>query len=134
MSFTEDLARKWGDRIRKARQEQGLSLETLALRVGMDAGHLSRGERGLAGIGDDYRIRLASALGQRVEDLFPYPAETTPCPPASSAADPAALTSSTTTGSTDGTTAPTRASAPAASCATAPAASTPTVTPNGGKR
>lgn len=131
MSFTEDLTRMWGDRIRKARQEQGLSLEALAERAGMDAGHLSRGERGLAGIGDDNRIRLASALGRRVEDLFPYPAES-PCPTASSAAGPVTPAKSPTTPSTTTSTAATRPSAPAAGSATAPEASAPPAGPSTG--
>lgn len=73
MTFTKPTAQRWGEAIREARTSLRLSIFELAARTGMDPGHLSRAERGLAGIGDDYRIALAGALGKRVEDLFPYP-------------------------------------------------------------
>jgi transcriptional regulator with XRE-family HTH domain len=73
MTFTKPTAQIWGEAIREARTELGLSIFELASRTGMDPGHLSRAERGLAGIGDDYRISLAKALGRPVADLFQYP-------------------------------------------------------------
>lgn len=90
MSHTKTLAETWGETIRETRREQGLSLEALAERTGIDAGHLSRGERGLAGFGDAHRISLARALGRQVGDLFPYPeitSEDPACPSADSATD-----------------------------------------------
>lgn len=73
MTFTKPLAQQWGETIRRARIDQGLSLEALAEAAEIDPGHLSRAERGKAGLGDEMRIRIARALHKRVEDLFPYP-------------------------------------------------------------
>lgn len=90
MTFTNDLLQRWGQIIRKTRRDQGLSLEALAGRAGVDTGHLSKAERGLAGFGDEARIRLATALGRSVHDLFPYPDtanQETECPSVASAAD-----------------------------------------------
>lgn len=87
MMQSKPLALVWGERVRETRLSQGLSLETLADRAGVDLAHLSRGERGLAGFGDATRMRLARALGRQVADLFPYP-DTTPetrCPSAAPA-------------------------------------------------
>jgi len=137
MTCIEDLPRTWGELIRAARTQMGLSLEVLAERAGMDTSHLSRAERGLAGVGDDSRIRLAAALGQRVEDLFPYPdtsQDSIPCPSASSAAAPASPASSPTTPMTPTPTGATHPSARPAGSATAPAPSTPTATPSGDAR
>lgn len=98
MQHKRSLPEMWGARVRKARHDLGLSLETLAAMSGIDLAHLSRGERGLAGFGDDSRIRLAAALGKRVEDLFPYPETTeTPCPSAANATGPAASRTRATT-------------------------------------
>jgi transcriptional regulator with XRE-family HTH domain len=87
MPNTKSLAEIWGEAIRETRHDLGLSLADLAFRAGIDAGHLSRGERGLAGFGDESRMRIAAALGKRVEDLFPYPETESACPPADSAPD-----------------------------------------------
>lgn len=106
MTFTKPTAQRWGEAIRKARLEQGLSILDLATETGMDPGHLSRAERGLAGIGDDYRVAIADALGVRVADLFTYDTET-PCPSADSAAG-------RDSSPTRVTTAETRSSAPSA--------------------
>lgn len=114
MQHKRSLPELWGARVRKARHEQGLSLELLAARAGIDLAHLSRGERGLAGFGDESRIRLATALGVRVEDLFPYPEiPESPCPPAASAK----------AGATSPTPATTAATRSRARSAEAPAAS-----------
>lgn len=87
MTYKKSLPEIWGANVRQARRDQRLSLEALSAASGIDLGHLSRGERGLAGFGDDSRIRLASALGKKVEELFPYPDTTpeTPCPSAAPA-------------------------------------------------
>lgn len=99
MTLTKPTAQRWGEAIRKARTDLRLSILELATRVGMDPGHLSRVERGLAGIGDEYRIALADALGVRANDLFTYDSET-PCPPAASATDAAASPTPATAGET----------------------------------
>lgn len=88
MTFTKPIAQRWGEAIRKARTDLGLSIFELATRVGIDPGHLSRAERGLAGIGDDYRAGIAEALGTTPESLFTDPES--PCPSAASATDGAA--------------------------------------------
>lgn len=44
-----DIDREFGDLLRKARTDAGLSIREVARRVGMDPTHLSRIERGLAG-------------------------------------------------------------------------------------
>lgn len=88
MNATRSLAQIWGEAIREARTELGLSIKELAERVGIDTGHLSRAERGLAGIGDEYRISIARELGRPVAELFTYPDPTNPektCPAAASA-------------------------------------------------
>lgn len=121
MTNTKPLAEIWGEAIRRTRLDQELSLADLAARTGIDAGHLSRGERGLAGFGDDYRMRIARALGRPVADLFPYPAtnQEIPCPPAANAPDGDASP-------TQETTADHRSPA---RCAKAPAASEPEGSP-----
>lgn len=89
MAYKRSLPEIWGARVRQARRDLGISLEALSARSGIDLGHLSRGERGLAGFGDESRIRLAGALGKQVEELFPYPDthQDDSCPSADSATD-----------------------------------------------
>jgi transcriptional regulator with XRE-family HTH domain len=71
----------WGKRIREARQERGLSVNALARMLEIDAGNLSRVERGLQRLSDDMRVRVAAGVGERVEVLFSYPEpETQPEP------------------------------------------------------
>jgi transcriptional regulator with XRE-family HTH domain len=117
MTATKSLAQIWGEAIRKARTEQGLSIVELAARVGIDPGHLSRGERGLAGIGNEYRISIARALNRSASELFPHPTtqDDDPCPSAANAEGRA-------TSRTPATTAATRSPAPSAP---APAGSDP---------
>lgn len=115
MSFTADLLQRWGEILRETRRSQGLSLEALANRAGVDTTHLSKAERGLAGFGDDARIRIAVALEKRVSDLFPYP-DTTQEPECLPAANAAAEGTSLTRPTTGETPSPARsAAAPAAS-------------------
>lgn len=94
----------------------GLTLGELARQTSIHKGQLSRVENGLMGIGDEGRIRIAAALGRRVEDLFPYPDTTdleTACPSAANAREAA---SSPTPATTAATRSPARsAKAPAAS-------------------
>lgn len=86
------LHTEWGRRLAEAREAKGLSISELARRTGVHKSHLARFELGEAGLGDEYRIRVAAEIGQRVEELFPYPDTSTPdtstestCPSAASA-------------------------------------------------
>lgn len=96
MTFTKLTAQRWGEAIRRARNELGLSILDVAMRTGIDPGHLSRAERGLAGIGDDYRASIAEALGTTPESLFTDPESL--CPPAEPATDGAASPTPATAG------------------------------------
>ncbi|GGV33880.1 hypothetical protein GCM10010182_67110 [Actinomadura cremea] len=111
MSFTKPTPQRRGEAIRETRNDLELSIFELAKRTGIDPGHLSRAERGLAGIGDEYLAAIARALGKPPTYFIDIPEN--PCPPAASA--PAAATSRTPQ-----TTAETRSPAP---CAKAPEAS-----------
>lgn len=46
-----------------------MSLADLAALTGIDKGHLSRAERGLAGLGDVYIHRVADALRVSIPDI-----------------------------------------------------------------
>jgi transcriptional regulator with XRE-family HTH domain len=46
-----------------------MSLRTLSAKTGIDRGHLSRVERGLAGLGDAYIDKVAEALGVTPADI-----------------------------------------------------------------
>lgn len=74
------LQARWGSRIKTLRQEKGLSVTALARLAEIDQGQLSRVENGKEKLGDDGRIRLAAALGVRVEDVFTYPDTTADAP------------------------------------------------------
>ena len=56
-----------GNRIRELRKEQDLDAKTLAQRVGIDAGNLSRIEQGKFSVGFDILNKIASALKMRVD-------------------------------------------------------------------
>lgn len=57
--------------LRVARLLTGRSLDDVAKAAGMNAGHLSRVERGFAGLTPERRRRLAHVLDVRVGDLAP---------------------------------------------------------------
>lgn len=59
-----------GKVIRTLRQEQGLTLEELALRIGSDAGNLSRVERGKQRYTPEMLQAIADALKTPVSNLF----------------------------------------------------------------
>ena len=59
-----------GERIWKLRDQQGLTLEQLASRVGMTKGFLSDVENGKRGISSENLLRLAQALGASVDYLM----------------------------------------------------------------
>lgn len=90
--MASNLSMVWGRRIKHIRLELGLSQRATAARAEIDQGYLSRienGETAGRGIGDEVRMRLAQALGVRVEDIFSYPDTTdqeTACPNAANAA------------------------------------------------
>lgn len=107
---TNELQTQWGRRIRAARIRAGLSLRATARRAGIDHTQLWRVEAGDKGLSDGARVRLATALGRSVHELFPYPDTTdleTPCPPAANATAEGASR-------TPATTAETRSPAPSA--------------------
>ena len=63
-----------GNRIKELRKEQDVDAKTLAQRVGIDAGNLSRIEQGKFSVGLDILNKIASALTMRI-DFVP---QTTP--------------------------------------------------------
>lgn len=64
---------RWGAEIRRLRTERGWTILELARRAESQPAHISRIERGINAPSDDLRIRLARALGVRVEEIFAYP-------------------------------------------------------------
>lgn len=67
---------EWGARLRKTREELGLSQMAVATKAGIDKGYyarIERGEVGGRGVGDEIRIRIARAVHCRVEQIFTYP-------------------------------------------------------------
>lgn len=56
--------------IRALRKEQGLTLETVAGRVGISVAHLSEVERGLKNVNNHLLERIASALGVQPVQLL----------------------------------------------------------------
>ncbi|MEU6365697.1 helix-turn-helix transcriptional regulator [Streptomyces sp. NPDC046931] len=55
--------------IRYRREALDMSLRTLSARTGIHRGHLSRVERGLAGLGDENIRKVADALGVTPADI-----------------------------------------------------------------
>jgi transcriptional regulator with XRE-family HTH domain len=51
--------------LRAVRQARGLSLRKTATQAGIDPGHLSRVERGQAGLSVEALVRIAGVLGLR---------------------------------------------------------------------
>lgn len=73
MEFDVAAARRcWGWRIRSRRAEVDLSLRDLAAVLAINTGHLSRIERGLIGVGDGLRLRIADALDSEPDSLWSY--------------------------------------------------------------
>ena len=67
---SDNDAMQIGKVIRTMRQEQGLTLEELALRIGSDAGNLSRVERGKQRYTPEMLQAIADALKTPVSNLF----------------------------------------------------------------
>lgn len=59
-----------GERIREVRSEQRMTQEELAERTGISKGFLSDVENGKRGIGSDYLLRIANALGASLDYLM----------------------------------------------------------------
>ncbi|MFJ9420780.1 helix-turn-helix domain-containing protein [Streptomyces sp. NPDC101249] len=55
--------------IRYRRRALHMGLRQLSRLTGIDRGHLSRVERGMAGLGDDYIRKVAAALGVTTDDI-----------------------------------------------------------------
>lgn len=67
------LRKHWGKRIRAARVERGLSINRLARLLEIDAGNLSRIERGRQRVTEERRALIARGLGVSVDELFDHP-------------------------------------------------------------
>lgn len=65
----------WGALLKEARRDCGLSINGLARRAEVDAGNLSRIERGKQGTSDEMKVRLATAVGKPVGEIFPFDAD-----------------------------------------------------------
>jgi len=66
-----DLAVKFGARLRAKRKECGISQDDLALQSGIDRSYVGRIERGEVNITLDKVYRLASALKCETKELLP---------------------------------------------------------------
>lgn len=71
------LAERWGEAIREARLQAGLTQVQLAERLGCDQQDVSRYERGQAAPRDEMRMKVAHSLGVPVGELFSYPEQPT---------------------------------------------------------
>ena len=69
----DSLYAEWAKTLRAHRLEKGLSQTALADAAGSTKAHISNIERGLTGVGDVLRVRLAAALDTTAAELFPYP-------------------------------------------------------------
>lgn len=70
----------WGKRVKRTREERGISQRKLADLCDIDPSTVSRLERGTLAPRDDLKWRVAGALGVTVEELFPYPGVVPPFP------------------------------------------------------
>ena len=64
-----------GKRIKELRKEQEMDAKTLAQRVGIDPGNLSRIEQGKFSVGIDTLCKIASALNMRIDFVPPITPE-----------------------------------------------------------
>lgn len=62
-------------RIRELREARGMTLKQLAELVGLDLSMVSKIERGQRGLEINRALAFARALGVRLDDLVPEPAE-----------------------------------------------------------
>lgn len=68
-----DLHASWGKRIRQRRSDLGFTQVQLAERSGLTQGFISAIEKGTTNLSDASKYKIAGALGETVERLFPYP-------------------------------------------------------------
>lgn len=66
----ETLARRFGELVRRLRQEKGYSQEEFAFRVGLHQTYVSSVERGERNVTIQTADRIAKALGTTLADLF----------------------------------------------------------------
>ena len=66
----EELARKFGELVRRLRLERGLSQEEFAFRVGLHQTYVSRVERGERNVTIGTADRIAGTLGNTVAEMF----------------------------------------------------------------
>lgn len=76
----EELHKSWGEKVRARRTGWGFSQDRLAEIAGTTQATISRIEKGLQCPSDGLKWKLAGALGETVEHLFPYPAIKPPVP------------------------------------------------------
>lgn len=75
----KDVHRSWGQKVKQRRQALRLTQYALAELAQTTQATISRIESGLPP-GDDLKWRLAGALSETVEHLFPYPSVRPPVP------------------------------------------------------
>ncbi len=66
----EMLARRFGELVRRLRQERGYSQEEFSFRVGLHQTYVSSVERGERNVTIQTADRIAKALGTTLADLF----------------------------------------------------------------
>ena len=66
----EMLARRFGELVRRLRQERGYSQEEFSFRVGLHQTYISSVERGERNVTIQTADRIAKALGTTLADLF----------------------------------------------------------------
>ena len=66
----ETLARRFGELVRRLRQERGYSQEEFSFRVGLHQTYISSVERGERNVTIQTADRIAKALGTTLADLF----------------------------------------------------------------
>ena len=66
----ETLARRFGELVRRLRQERGYSQEEFSFRVGLHQTYVSSVERGERNVTIQTADRIAKALGTTLADLF----------------------------------------------------------------
>ena len=66
----ETLARRFGELVRRLRQERGYSQEEFSFRVGLHQTCVSSVERGERNVTIQTADRIAKALGTKLSDLF----------------------------------------------------------------
>ena len=66
----ETLARRFGELVRRLRQERGYSQEEFSFRVGLHQTYISSVERGERNVTIQTADRIAKALGTKLSDLF----------------------------------------------------------------